>query len=156
MSEKKISYQLLNRGALVGIQVTAPSMQRLYLDAGLALIDSRVKLEWLNESDKQTLSITAQKREDLMRNWLMEIEYLYARMDFLPRRIVFDFFDGKTIKATLWGEMHDDKRHGMPIKYGWAEQPVEFGEKNTEPLEFFARVYFQTVHPKIRGRIAIR
>lgn len=142
MPERAIEYQILEHKADTGFLVKAPSLQRLYIDAGLALTDLRVKLDRIAEKEKQIVSVAGETREALLVAWLNEVLFLFERHSFLVRRIVFDVFDGKKIKATLWGESYDPLRHGSlsEIKAVTYHQ-LKLGDVAQPEPHFFAQVF---------------
>lgn len=142
MPERSIEYQVLEHKADTGFLVKAPSLQRLYIDAALALTDMRVKLDRITDHEKQTVSVTADTRERLLVGWLNEILFLFERHQFLVRRLVFDTFDGKQIRATLWGQKYDPLRHGSlsEIKAVTYHQ-LKIGDVERPEPHFFAQVF---------------
>jgi SHS2 domain-containing protein len=142
MPERKIEYQVLEHKADTGFLVKAPFLQRLYIDAALALTDMRVQLDRIQEGERQAIQVTAENRERLLVAWLTEILILFERDRFLARRIVFDAFDGKSIRATLWGQSYDPLRHGKvsEIKAVTYHQ-LEIGDRAIPEPHFYARVF---------------
>lgn len=142
MPERKVQYQTLEHKADTGFLVTAPSLERLYIDAGLSLTDQLVRLDHIESRDRHTVHVTADTREQLMVRWLSEILFLFERHKFLAHRIVFNKFDGKTISATLWGETYQPVKHGhvSEIKAVTYHQ-LELGDKAAPEPHFYARVF---------------
>ena len=142
MRERKIEYQCLEHKADTGFLVTAPSLERLYIDAGLALTDMMVKLSQIQEKERRSISISADNREALMVRWLNELLFLFEQHKFLCRRIVFTQFDGKRISATLHGEHYDSIRHGhvSEIKAATYHQ-LKLGDSSRPETHFFAQVF---------------
>lgn len=142
MPERKIEYQPLDRRASTGFHVTAPSWQRLYIDAGLALTDTLVKLDRIKDQDRQVVVATGSNREELMLRWLSGLLALFSQDKFLAKRIVFDEFDGKSLSATLWGESYNPLRHGhVAESKALTSQQVEMGEKASPEAHFYAKVF---------------
>ena len=142
MPERKIKYETLDHKADTGFLIKAPSLERLYIDSALALTDLLVKLERIQDIDKRQISIEAENRESLMVRWLNEILYLFDQQKYLCRRIVFDSFDGKKIKATLWGETYNAPKHGSisEIKAVTYHQ-LEVAEGTHPESHFYARIF---------------
>lgn len=133
-------YQRLEHIADTGFYVTAPSLERLYVNAALSLTDHFVPVGKLTSALSKKVSVEAENRERLLVNWLNEILFLFEKEKFLAGRIVCDFFDGKSLKATLWGESYDKIRHGKvsEIKAVTYHQ-LEIG--STPDNQFFARIF---------------
>jgi SHS2 domain-containing protein len=142
MPERKIDYKRLEHKADMGFQLTAPSWQRLYTDAALCLTDIRVKLDRISDGEKRTVQVVAEDKEGLMVKWLTEILFLFEKGGFLAKRVVFTKFDGKSIQATLWGELYNPLRHGSvsEIKAVTYHQ-LQLGEEEKPEPHFFARVF---------------
>ncbi len=141
MAERALSYESINNQKHCGFIVTAPSMQRLYIDSALAMTDLLVDLDLIKEIEKRTVTATGATRETLMVAFLNELSKLFESEKFLAHRIVFDTFDGKQISASLHGEKYDHIRHGFAsdIK-SIHEKVVEMGESKIEANQFFAKV----------------
>jgi SHS2 domain-containing protein len=142
MPERKIEYRQLEHKADIGFLVTAPSWERLYIDAGLALTDLMVKLDTIKEQTKHNLSVSADNREALMVRWLNELLFLFEKHKFLCRRIVFTKFDGQKIEASAHGETYEPARHGhvSEIKAATYHQ-LKLGDVAGTESSFFAQVY---------------
>jgi len=142
MPERKITYEVLEHTADTGFLVKAPSWERLYIDAALALTDTMVKLDTIADKETRHLSIKADNKESLMVKWLNEILFVFERDKFLAHRIVFDSFDGKSISATLSGEGYAPTKHGSvsEIKAVTYHQ-LELGDKTEPEPHFYAKVF---------------
>lgn len=142
MAERRVQYRTLDHKADIGFLVEAPSWERLYVDAALALTDIRVQLDRISERDRKVLKVSADEREALMVGWLNEILFLFEKEHFLARRIVFSNFDLKTINATVWGEHYDPLKHGSlsEIKAATYHQ-LEIGETEKPEHHFYARIF---------------
>ena len=142
LRERRVQYQHLEHKADTGYLVTAPSLERLYIDAALALTDHLVAQDLIETKDKQTVSVSADTRENLLVRWLNEVLFLFEKHRFLAKRIVFTKFDGKQITATLQGEKYESTRHGhvSEIKAVTFHQ-LQIGEQATPEPHFFARIF---------------
>lgn len=113
MPERRVSYETTALGQLTGIEIEAPSLQRLFIDAALALNDYRVALDLVKGEGKEVIEVEAPNADALLFTWLNACAALHGTKKFLACRIVFDFFDGKKIRATLTGETFVSTRHGF-------------------------------------------
>jgi len=141
MAERKIAYEPLRQSANGGFMVKAPSLERLYIDSALALTDHLASLDLLQDSIRQTVSVSGSTREKLMANWLNEILALFQNEKFLCKRIVFNSFDGKKISSTIFGDIYVPTKHGhvRNIKAMTTEQLI-LGEIEDADLHFFAKI----------------
>lgn len=137
MPERLISYQVLN----TGFSVTAPSLERLYIDGALSLTDFLVKLDRIQATDTRQVKVAGSNRDELMVKWVGEILSLFEKDHFLARRIIFRKFDGKQIEATLYGEKFDSIRHGgSPNLRSLVPQGLQITDKMDPEPQFSLRV----------------
>jgi SHS2 domain-containing protein len=143
MPERRIDYEKLQRKADTGISVKAPSLERLYVNAGLALTDLMARLESIDEKERRQVKVSSESPPKLLTKWLNEIIRLFKEDKFVARRIVFDKFDGKTIQATLRGEAHDPLRHGLAIELKpIAVHQLELGDSPVPEPHFYVRIFW--------------
>lgn len=142
MPERKLSYQSLDHKSDSGFFLEAPSLQRLYIDAASALTDIMVKLDLIEEKEKRTVTVVAPNKEQLLVKWLNEILFLFEKEKFISKKIVFDFFDGKRIRASLFGEFYQPIKHGhvSEIKAVTFHQ-LELGMRSEPEHTFYAKVF---------------
>ena len=111
MAERKVTYQRLD-GASSGFTLKAPTLERLFIDAGLALTDSWTKQDFIADLERRAIALRAANFQTLLVLWLNELIRLAAQEKFLAKRIVFEKFDGTTLTAALFGELHSPPKHG--------------------------------------------
>lgn len=142
MVTKEFHYEKLEHKADTGFLVKAPSLERLYIHAAMALTDMIVPLKAIRGENRYEIAVTADSSESLMVKWLNEVLFLFERHKFLASHIVFSKFDGKTIEAVLQGDYYEAKRHGCPseIKATTYHQ-LEIGDTGEEGAPFFAKVF---------------
>ena len=58
MPERVVTYQIINQKLDTGFLLTAPSLQRLYIDGALALTDFLVQLDRVKTENTRTLTAT--------------------------------------------------------------------------------------------------
>ncbi|MBY0370724.1 archease [bacterium] len=114
MPERRVTYDTFSQGQQTGIELQAPSLQRIFIDAALALSDWRIALDLVKEESKETVALEATGLQPLLHAWLNACAALHSKKGFLPYRIVFSQFDGKKLTATLTGETYTAPRHGYP------------------------------------------
>lgn len=145
MPERKLEYENLKHKADAGFLLKAPSLERLYIDSALAMIDQLVTLDRVKDTEKRTLNVKGTSKETLMVAWLNEILAFFTAEKFLPKRITFQKFDGKEIQATFFGDKYDPLRHGSPALFKpVSPNQVQLGELHDQDLHFFAKVSFSS------------
>jgi SHS2 domain-containing protein len=114
MAERRIEFQKIARGKLTGIRVEAPSLQRVFLDAGLAFFDSLVTVsrQSAGETERRKIEIHSTDPKSLFREWAKKLRSLYVDEKFIASRAVFEKFDGKAIVAVLHGAAYNSMTHG--------------------------------------------
>ena len=112
MPERKIAYDRISIQKDVGLLLTAPSYERLFIDTALASTDFRFPLELIETAEQKRIEVKAKSLAELMAIWLQAVFALSQQDKFLPKRIVFEKFDGTSIKASLHGEKHNALKHG--------------------------------------------
>ena len=141
MPERQIAYQLVNQKQDTGFSLTAPSLERLYIDGALALTDFLVKLDRIQATDTRQVTVGGKNRDELMSKWVGEILSLFEKDRFLARRIIFRKFDGKQIEATLFGEKFDSIRHGgSPNLRSLIPQNLQISDKMDPEPQFSLRI----------------
>lgn len=136
MPERVVSYQVLNQQTASGFWLTAPSLERLYIDGALALTDFLVSLDRIQVGETRQIQVEGANRDQLMANWLCELLSLFENEKYLCRRVVFKKFDGKRIEATLFGERFESIRHGgSPYLKSLFPQEIQVSaQMDPEPL----------------------
>jgi len=141
MPERSIDYQSYDSKRNPGFQIQAPSLERLFIDSALALVDQQVKIMHLESKERHTLTLEAATPESLLLAWLNAVLALMEQQSFLPKRIYFSAFDGKKIQATLMGEKHDPIKHGTLYRFkSVLPEHLSFGTQNQDGLCFFIKV----------------
>lgn len=123
MPERALDYQHLPNRSQSGFKIDAPSLERLYIDAALALTDQWVKIRNIEATEKFNISAESPSKEILMLQWLNQVLSLFVEKRFLTKRIYFNRFNGIKIEATLMGEFY------QPIRHGHIETPVQLEAK---------------------------
>lgn len=141
--ERRIQYDVVAQGQLAGIKLSAPSLQRIFIDSALAMSDYRIALDLVKEVTKETISVSGPGLESLLLNWLNATAQLFTEKKFLPYRIVFNQFDGKKIEAALTGETYESARHGYPRPFTEIAAPFPIGELPGQEGHFLVSFYLR-------------
>ena len=99
----------------IGIQVTAPTLPRLFERAALGTFHVLTDLDAVQTPDATSIAVDGRDREALMVRWLSELNYrhtvdnvLYASFEVAS---IDNAGDGLTLTATARGEPIDPDRH---------------------------------------------
>ncbi len=143
MPERLVSYQVVNHQQDSGVSLTAPSLERLFIDGALALTDFLVQLDRVQAVETHQVKVAGANRDELMAKWIGEILTLFEKDKFLSRRIVFTKFDGRLIEATLYGEKFDAIRHGgSPRLRSLVPRSFVISDSGQDVPEFSVRMLF--------------
>jgi len=145
MPERTLSYETLNQKLDKGFHIKAPSWERLYIDSALAMTDQLAKLSTIESKERFSIKVTSESPSSLLVAWLNHVWELFENNKFLTKRIYFSSFNGKTIEATLLGEIYDPIRHGHITHLDRiSEKDTQMGSLQSGDSGFFAKVFLST------------
>jgi SHS2 domain-containing protein len=107
----KPPYELIDHTADMGIRVEGESLEKLFENAGLTLLDLLTDVALVRPHSKLSLSLKAENLEALFVEWLRELLYL-----FYGKKRLFCAFEITELKETSLavscrGERFDPRRH---------------------------------------------
>jgi len=114
MIMKVPSYTLVDHTADLGIQIQAPNLEELFINAGIVLIDLLLKRKTLvqNKSPEPvTITLNGIDIEDLMVRWLGEILYIFEAEQRVVLAINIETLNQKELKAQLTTIPFDDRSY---------------------------------------------
>ncbi len=109
-------YETFEHTADIGIRVRAADLDGLFADAARGLFSVMVtNLDAVRRVEKVAFSISGDRRDDLLFDWLAELLYTFA-----TRRLVFSDFEVRVesggLAATARGEPIDRTRHQLDVE----------------------------------------
>jgi SHS2 domain-containing protein len=109
-------YTVFEHTADVGIEVTASSMEELFVHSALALADIMFERSPSGTSEGRLIMVVGSNPEELLIAWLNELLYIYA----VERLVFSDFTDTELTETTFMtrarGERADPERHGLEME----------------------------------------
>jgi len=106
-------YEIFDHTADLGLRIRADGLAELFAESARALFSVIVaNFERVRPLERLTFALEAQRRDELLRDWLGELLYVFH-----TRRLVFSQFavnlgDGDVrLRATAEGEPIDPARH---------------------------------------------
>lgn len=107
----KPDYEIIDHTADLGIRVTGENLEKLFENAGLALLDLLTDVALVKPQSELSFSLAAEDLEALFVQWLRELLYL-----FYGRKRLFCAFEITKLKDTFLavtcrGERYDPRRH---------------------------------------------
>jgi SHS2 domain-containing protein len=114
MIMKVPSYTLVDHTADLGIQIQAPNLEELFINAGIVLMDLLLKRKtWIQNKSPEPVTITLNgiDIEDLMVRWLGEILYIFEAEQRVVLAINIETLNQKELKAQLTTIPFDDRSY---------------------------------------------
>jgi len=101
----------------IGLIVTAPTLEELFSDSLLGLIEIMVRPDDLQESRQIEINLKADNIEDLYYKWLAEILYIKDAHNFLPKKCSLKIRRGRECRldGLLSGDSIDYDRQTIKI-----------------------------------------
>jgi SHS2 domain-containing protein len=140
--EKPVKYEFLEHTADVFIRAFGKTMQEAYENSALAMFEVITDTLKINPTQQETLEVEADDQYELLYNWLeallvkFEVEgMLYSKFQITSWKETAEKF---IIKATVWGEKYDAKKHPqkVAVKAATYHRMMIMKEKERVQLEF--------------------
>ena len=106
-------YKMLEHTADLGIEVWGPDMRELFIHAASAMYGLITDISSVKPASLIRVSVQAQDRDELLKNWLSELLYYFHAKNMLLGSFSIEYLDDKSIISTAKGEEIDSKRHEL-------------------------------------------
>ncbi|HEV2282295.1 MAG TPA: archease [bacterium] len=106
-------FETFEHTADIGLAARGRTLEELFENAALGLVDLMVDPAGLREETRLEVSVSAQDRDALLVAWLNELLYVLDARGFLPRRCRVTRISDTDLTAELWGERVDRERHQL-------------------------------------------
>jgi SHS2 domain-containing protein len=138
-----VTYRLIEHTADTGLEVEAPSLAELFVEALRGMTDCITELERVAPQTRRRLGVRAGDLGRLLVEWLSEAVYLFEVEDLLFSQAEVEVKESKAgfeLAATVAGEPFDPERHPAKI----AIKAVTYHQLKVEetPDGWRARVIF--------------
>jgi SHS2 domain-containing protein len=104
-------FEIFEHTADIGLVARGATLEELFSNAAMGLVDLIVDPAGLQEERSLHLSVTAQDRDALLVRWLNELLYVLDTTGFVPKRTRVTLEDETGMAADLWGEQVNRDRH---------------------------------------------
>ena len=104
-------FQVLEHTADVGFEAFGATLEKVFENAALALVNLMVDPATIRLRESLILRADGSSRESLLVNWLSEILYQFDTEGWLFRRFHLRWEGEQTLEATCQGERFDPTRH---------------------------------------------
>lgn len=109
MSKSKIEY--IEHTADVGLKITAPSIEQLFMLAAEGMFEIIIPERKVNSTEKIKVTVNAIDREELIINWLSELNFLFQTRQFLLKKVAALEISDIFLSATIYGEKINPAKH---------------------------------------------
>lgn len=135
-----MEFRTLEHTADVGVEVEADTLEELFTGAGRAMFSIMVDLETVSAVDVRSVSLSSTDLEELMFEWLNELNYLASAEDLLLSRFDVKRAGEKGLEAEVAGETIDPEKHFLMLEIKAATYHDMVVEKRDRG--WYARVIF--------------
>ena len=104
-------YRPLEHTADLGLEVWARSLPELYATAAEGMCALYFDLAAVEPREEREILAHGHDREELLIDWLGNLLYAIEVEHFLPRRFEVVELQDNALRARVWGEPFDPKRH---------------------------------------------
>lgn len=105
-----MKYRLLEHTADAMVEAHGKDLGERFENAAYAMFDLMTDVTKVRQKGELKIALTAESREQLLVDFLQELLFLHETEDLVLSK--FDVkTDGKNLKALVWGEKFDAKRH---------------------------------------------
>jgi SHS2 domain-containing protein len=137
-------FKVISHTADVGLQLKAPTLEKLFEDAALGLKYCLVENGDVESKESKDIVLTYHSPEELMVQWLNELNYLATVHSWILNEVknikIVSKNSGWSITSTILGENLDFDRHEIAIDI----KAVTYHQLKIEQVEgmFTTRLFF--------------
>ncbi len=110
-----MSYQIIDHTADIGIKITAPTLECLFIDSALAMFDI-IGYSVKGVDQKVEISLKSNSIEDLLHDFLSELLYIYETDNIAFSRIKIKKLLKNSLSVTVYGEIVEQEQAKTEIK----------------------------------------
>ena len=113
------AYQFLEDVAIAdaAFQAEAESLEELFALCAQAAFEVMADTKTIEPKSEEQVELAGQNLDELLFDWLAELIYLKDKKSMLFSRFDIDIkkTNGYTLKASIWGEPADQKKHRVRV-----------------------------------------
>lgn len=113
-----MTYSLIEHTADTGLEVEAPTLDELFVEALRGMTDCITELEQVAPKTRRRIGVRAADLGQLLVEWLSEVVYVFEVEDLLSSQAEVEIKEseaGFELEATVAGEPFDPERHPVKI-----------------------------------------
>jgi SHS2 domain-containing protein len=104
-------YRILEHTADVGIEARGETLKEAFANTASGMLSIMSDPEKVGEKESYSLKAKGRDEKELLVAFLSELLYKYEVDDLLPKRVNISLLTDKNLKAKVYGEKLDLKRH---------------------------------------------
>ncbi|MBU4310623.1 archease [bacterium] len=104
-------YKILEHTADVGIEARGETLKEAFANTASGMLSIMIDPEKVGEKESYSLQVKGKDEKELLVAFLSELLYKYEVNDILPKRVDISLLTDKDLKAEVYGEKIDLKRH---------------------------------------------
>ncbi|MBD3183091.1 archease [Candidatus Poribacteria bacterium] len=133
-------YEIIDHTADIGITAYGRDLPETFSNAAYAMFDILTEIDGIREIQSNDIKVSADDIQDLLIAWLDELLFIYETEYFLCRRTAIEYIDETSLKAHVFGEKIDPRRHDIKLEI----KSVTYHQHKVEKTEdgYQARVIF--------------
>lgn len=108
-------YTIINHTADIGISAHGKDLKQAYANAAKGMFSLITDLRKVKTSLARDIAVSAADKETLLVTWLNELIYLFDTEHTLFKKFDISELNNAELKATVYGEKVDSKRHAIRI-----------------------------------------
>jgi len=106
-------YVQLDHTGDIQIKVVGNSIQELFINAAYALFDTITDADKIEPNLAETVEVSGIDKEELLVNWLSELNYLFLTESKVFNKFDIDRFKENELAATVIGEKFNGHKHAL-------------------------------------------
>ena len=115
MAGRMKRFRLIEHTADIGLIAYGRSLAEAFANAAYGLFSIIAELKTVKETESRQLELNEDDSEALLFEWLNRLIYLFDVEMLLFKRFEIRDFDGRSFKATCYGEKYDPSRHQLKM-----------------------------------------
>jgi len=104
-------YRILEHTADVGIEARGETLKKAFANTASGMLSIMIESEKVGEKESYSLKVKGRDEKELLVAFLSELLYKYEVDDILPKRVDISLLTDKDLKAEVYGEKIDLKKH---------------------------------------------
>ena len=112
----KLRYRLLEHTSDIKVEIYGADLGELFTNAATCLFDLILDIKKVRKVQSVPVSLKSADLPELFLDWLRELLFLFSTHSLAIRRVEIDSIEPTQIKATVYGEEFDAKRHGLKVE----------------------------------------